>query len=166
MNRPASQADVPPAVAELLAIAHPVSLGPGVPLASLRPRLEVAAKLLPPACAAGLWLRFDFLEESHAISQEDEGNPDRDFWHAIMHRREPDAANSKYWWRRVGPHPVLQQLRARAPAIGYSFTTPEAFVDLCERVRDTASADEELAKKVQQLEWDLLFAWCIERGGK
>lgn len=166
MNRSPSPADVPPAVAELLAIDHPVALGPGTPLASLRPRLEAAAKLLPPACAAGLWLRFDFLEESHAISQQDEGNPDRDFWHAIMHRREPDAFNSKYWWRRVGPHPVLHHLRERSPGVGYTFTTPEAFVDLCERVRDAGNADEEVPKKVQQLEWDLLFAWCFERAGK
>jgi hypothetical protein len=28
------------------------------------------------------------------------------FWHAIMHRREPDAANSKHWWRQVGTLPV------------------------------------------------------------
>jgi hypothetical protein len=152
--------DYPAAVAELLAAAHPVSLGPGPPAGSLRARIAAVARSLPPACAAGLWLRFDFLEESHTISQEDEGNPDRDFWHAIMHRREPDPGNSKYWWRRVGKHPVLAQLRDRAPEVGYTFTTPEAFVDLCERVRDTGSAEEEVAKRVQQLEWELLFAWC------
>ena len=157
--------DYPPAVAELLAIDHPTSLGPGAPAEALRARIKAACALLPPACAAGLWLRFDFLEESHAISQEDEGNPDRDFWHAIMHRREPDASNSKYWWRRVGAHPVLAQLRARAGEVGYSFTTPEAFVDFCEKVRGSGSVDEEVAKRVQRLEWDLLFAWCFERVG-
>ena len=153
----------PAAVAELLAVEHPVSLGPGKPAESLRARIASACKLLPPACAAGLWLRFDFLHESHAISQEDEGNPDRDFWHAVMHRREPDPFNSKYWWRRVGSHPVLKQLRERAPEVGYAFTTPEAFVDFCEKVRGSGSEDEGRAKRVQQLEWDLLFAWCFER---
>jgi hypothetical protein len=152
----------PVAIAQLLATPHPVSLGPGTPAASLRAKLVAAAKTLPPACAAGLYLRFDFLDESHAISQDDEGNPDRDFWHAIMHRREPDAANSKYWWRRVGPHPVLAHLRESAPALGYAFTTPEAFVDFCEKVRGTGTAEEE-AKRVQQVEWQLLFDWCYRK---
>ena len=106
-----------------------------------------------------MYLYFDFLDESHEISQELE-NPDGNFWHAIMHRREPDAANSKYWWRRVGKHAVLDQLREHAPSLGYAFTTPEAFVDFCERVRDTKTKDEELAQHVQLLEWQLLFDFC------
>jgi hypothetical protein len=39
-----------------------------------------------------------------------------------MHRREPDPSNSKYWWRKVASHPVLDQLRKKAPALGYQFT--------------------------------------------
>src|SRR5688572_4692961 len=124
--------DYPATVAALLALDHPVSLGPGSPAESLRATIKAACATVPPACAAGLWLRFDFLDESHSISQEDEGHPDRDFWHAIMHRREPDPGNSKYWWRRVGAHPVLARLRERAPEVGYASTTPEAFVDFCE----------------------------------
>jgi hypothetical protein len=153
----------PAAVEELLATPHPVALGPGAPDESLRAKLRAACAAVSPPCAAGLWLRFDFLDESHRVSQEDEGHPDRDFWHAIMHRREPDAPNSKYWWRRVGAHPVLAQLRDRAPEVGFAFTTPEAFVDFCEKVRGTGTADEETARRVQTLEWDLLFAWCFER---
>jgi hypothetical protein len=99
-------------------------------------------------------------DESHRISQDDESDPDRNFWHAVMHRREPDASNSKYWWRRVGAHPVLDRLREHSPATGYDYATPFDFVDFCERVRGTGTAEEELARRVQLLEWQLLFGWC------
>jgi len=101
-----------------------------------------------PACRAGLWLAFDFLDESHKISQ-DIDSPDGSFWHGIMHRREPDPSNSKYWWRRVGSHPVLDRLVQQSPLVGYAFTDPHAFVDFVERVRDTGTTDEEAAKRVQ-----------------
>ena len=58
---------------------------------------------------------------------------------------------------------MLALLREQAPASGYKFTTPEAFVDFCEKVRGTGSPDEELAQRVQMLEWRLLFDWCLER---
>jgi hypothetical protein len=151
-------ADYGTAVAELLATPRLASLGPGSPDQSLSPKLQ--ALDLPPLCRAGLWLYFDFLDESHRLSQEIE-TPDGSFWHAIMHRREPDADNSKYWWRRVGKHPVLDSLRDQSPALGYPFTTPAAFVDHCERHRDTASPEEELAQRVQLLEWQLIFDWCF-----
>jgi hypothetical protein len=152
-----------PAVAALLEPPRLPELGPGSP--NLAGKAALQSLDLSPACRAGLWLLHDFLDESHRISQDDESEPDRNFWHAIMHRREPDASNSKYWWRRVGNHPVLAQLRERAPALGYKYTSPEAFVDFCETVRGTGTADEELARRVQLLEWQLLFDWCYRQAG-
>lgn len=154
-----------PAVAALLDLPRLPELGPGSLVVARRPEIAAAAKTLPPPCAAGLWLYFDFLDESHAISQDDESDADRNFWHAIMHRREPDPGNSKYWWRRVGPHPVLGQLREHAPALGYSYTSPDSFVDFCERVRGSNSPDEQLARRIQLVEWQLLFDWCYRQAG-
>ncbi len=130
-------------------------LGPGAPNEALRPKLAGLGNV-PQACLAGLWLYHDFLDESHAISQEIE-TPTGSFWHAIMHRREPDPGNSKYWWARVGAHPVLERLKEQAPALGYRYTTPQAFVDFCERVRGAGRDDEQLAQRVQLREWQLLF---------
>ncbi len=62
---------------------------------------------------AGVLLLWDFLDESHVISQtmEGRGTPrTADYWHGIMHRREPDAGNASYWFRRVGVHPAFASL--------------------------------------------------------
>jgi hypothetical protein len=132
-------------------------LGPGSPNLAMKPQL--AALKLPPAVMAGLWLYHDFLEESHAISQ-DLHTAEGSFWHAILHRREPDAWNSKYWFRKVGEHPVLRQILIAAKPLLFDWRTPEQFVDFCERYRDTGGADELLAQRVQLVEWQLLFEHC------
>ena len=65
------------------------------------------------ACLAGLYLLYDCLDESHTISQSIE-TPTGGYWHGIMHRREPDYGNAKYWFRRVGDHPVYAPLAIAA----------------------------------------------------
>jgi hypothetical protein len=153
-------APLTPVIAELLAMPWRMPLGPGTPDRAAGDKLRRLDADMPRACLAGLWLRFNYLDESHSISQELH-TPEGSFWHAVMHRREPDPGNSKYWWRRVGSHPVLQQLVEQAPALGYDYTDPFAFVDFCERVRGKGGKDEEMAEKVQDLEWRLLFDWCL-----
>lgn len=162
-----------PAVAALLTPPRVADLGPGNPNPLVRELLEkfdpaadlgrrVWEKEMARACHAGLWLYHDHLTESHAISQDltsEEGS----FWHAVMHRREPDAANSNYWWRRVGDHPILYRLAKVGPALGYRYTDPFEFVEFCGRVRGTGTAEEELARRVQDAEWKLLFDWCYRQ---
>lgn len=124
------------------------------------------------ACLSALWLRFGFLDKSHRLSQ---GIPTAEgsFWHAIMHRREGDYANAKYWFRRVGDHPVFAALRDGAEDIALMGDDPAArvvaaqaawdpfaFVDLCETFVTAGKADNRLWCQVQQLEWELLFDHC------
>lgn len=157
-----------PVVTELLSLPCRMPLGPGAPDRAAADKLRgvmvpgARDSAAARACLAGLWLRFNHLDESHQISQ-DLDTPEGAFWHAIMHRREPDAWNSKYWWRRVGSHPVLDQLVARSPAAGQAYTTPFDFVDFCERVRGQDSDEEKVAEEVQELEWQLLFDWCYRK---
>ena len=123
------------------------------------------------ACLAGLWLRFDCLDESHRISQDIE-TPTGSYWHGIMHRREGDFGNAKYWFRRVGEHPVFEPLGAAArelagqrPPRAARFLAeqpgwdPFAFVDLCQQAVAAAELGP-LAVAVQQREWELLWDFC------
>ena len=59
------------------------------------------------AIKSGLLLWNDALDESHNISQGLE-NQTGSYWHGIMHRREPDYSNAKYWFGRVGTHPFFR----------------------------------------------------------
>ena len=130
------------------------------------------------AMLAGLWLWHDWLGESHVISQglhDSAGN----FWHAIMHRREGDFSNSKYWYAKAGRHPIL-------PAIGVHVASainhlpadksllrvlrdgwePDAFVDLVEEVSDRANDPRlPVVVAIQKIEWQMLFDHCAREAG-
>ena len=128
---------LPPAVAELFPPRLP-DLGPGSPNEPMRAKLAAfnfGKSDMARCVQSALWLHHDFLDESHEISQGID-TPTGSYLHAIMHRREPDAANSKYWWRQVGTHPVFAELAPAAAELGYlkpgAAWEPYRFVDDCE----------------------------------
>ncbi len=175
-----------PAFAALLRDAPLMLLGPGRPNPARRPTLaalagddafrprRVADRGMGDACRAAMWLLFDFLDESHTISQEIH-TAEGSYWHGILHRREPDFSNSAYWFRRVGPHPVFEPLRvlaARLAADGLpqaAFLTrqakwdPFAFGELCEASLSGRVPCEALCRAIQECEWRLLFDHCHRR---
>src|SRR5260370_12596566 len=67
----------------------------------------------PEAALSGLYLYFSCLDEAHTIAQ-DITTPEGCYWHAIMHRQEPDAGNAGYWFRQVGTHAIFPALREAA----------------------------------------------------
>jgi len=128
---------------------------------SAEARRLIQESKLRPAMRAGLMLYFSCWNEAHEIAQDIE-SAEGSYWHAIVHRQEPDAGNSGYWFRRVGAHPIFPALRERAAEIGVDFGPrwdPLAFVEYCGRARP-GSEEERLAMEVQRAEWQLLFDHC------
>lgn len=130
------------------------------------------------AIKSGLLLWNDALDESHNISQG-LGNQTGSYWHGIMHRREPDYSNSKYWFRRVGTHPIFPALRERAlelfeetqnPSdtltdIGQTLAAQEdwdayQFIDWCQAAEGDSDSDvTRFLQQVQAEEIKLLLAY-------
>jgi len=140
---------------------------------------ETPAGLFPRARApeealAGLWLYFSGGEECHKMVQ-DLASQEASFWHAIVHRREPDADNSAYWFRLVGSHPVFPRLNRAAAEILHRYPEsrfdagadwdPFRFIEFCERARrESGSSAEQAALEIQRAEWQLLFDYCARTG--
>ena len=174
---------IPAALGFLLATAELPELGPG-PRASALP-LPVLSLKLEEWCRqsgktqttqqlvrATVLLWHDHLDASHRISQDLPG-ADGSYVHGIMHRREPDYGNAKYWFHRVGQHPCFEALAARTRTrlrekneeslleelSPRGLWDPFAFVDACEAAtaRPAATARASLLRTIQAVEFELLL---------
>lgn len=130
------------------------------------------------AVKSGLLQIHDHLDASHELSQSVQGRGRHgagDYWHAIMHRREPDYSNAKYWFRNVGSHPVYEELGQAAEtllsqadaaaaqkarqklSLGGNWE-PFAFVDFCQECcRNGDPALTQIAEQIQWREMQLLL---------
>ena len=172
-----------PVVAELLAEDRLNPLDPGTPNEAVLGRLEglspedlfggtdIADPDMAAACLAALWLHHDFLDTSHTLSQGIR-TPTGSYWHLIMHRREPDFSNARYWVAQTGEHAIFGEVceAARQIAAGEEPSHPDAeflktqpawnptaFVDLCEASHTGRAPCEDLCRRVQRREWQILF---------
>src|SRR6476660_1097826 len=105
-------------------------------LASAIDRLDASDEV-----KAGLHVLNDDLERGHVLAQAHEGDKTCDYWHAIVHRREGDFDNAKYWLRQVGRHPVLSRVHDGGPAAAV------VFVDRC---RDAKPDERPLLENIQK----------------
>ena len=136
-----------------------------------KPALELfPLSAAPDALLAGLLLYLNGWTEAHEIAQ---GLDTREgsYLHAIVHRMEPDASNSAYWFRRVGKHPIFPALAVEAEHIiakeGITQLSlksgwdSDAFINFCQQASfEPESANQRAAIEIQHTEWRLLMEWC------
>lgn len=167
-----------PAAYAKLVVRGPTAPPASAALGELKPDQLVTKPIKHPddadAALAGLWLWLDGLEECHRIAQEIV-TPTGSLWHAIMHRREGDFSNAKYWYQRCPTHHVNRllgsvvssmagglhsdRLVARALDGGWD---PNGFVDLVEAVHSKPTdLRYDLAVRWQRAEWEALFSYCV-----
>ena len=135
-------------------------------------------EIFADAIKSGLLLWNDALDDSHNISQG-LGNNTGSYWHGIMHRREPDYSNAKYWFGRVGTHPIFPTLRDRALELFKETPNPSdalvqiaqtieeqahwnthQFIDWCQAAEDAHTSDiTQFLQQVQAEEIKLLLAY-------
>jgi hypothetical protein len=163
-----------------------VPAGPGLPLVAKLLHLANDNLLVPqlhsPAAAmnvrAGLLIIHDYLDSAHTLVQSaDDSDHTSAYWHAIIHRREPDYSNARYWLRRVGGHPIHAQLSRDVAALlnDSSFTArlrfdrlldrqanwdPIAFVGLCQECAAVWDERSQAAAAVQEAEMRRLLEHC------
>lgn len=109
---------------------------------------EELAGATTPEVQAAIWLYVDDLDRSHTISQGIAG-PIGAYWHGIMHRREGDFWNSKYWFRQ-----------ARGIDLNIDRYDPMRFVDAVEATKGDNPED---LVDLQRKEWMALFTYCTEQ---
>ena len=76
---------------------------------------------------SGLHLLNDDLYSSHKLSQNilsKEGS----YLHAIMHRREGDYSNSKYWYSQIDNHPIWKLMSQN-----FDEWEPFSFINWCNK---------------------------------
>jgi hypothetical protein len=172
---------------DLLATPEPPQLGPGPrpgvqQLQPLQAALDAAfakhsTRESEREAARGLVLLWhDHFDAAHEIVQDLE-TAEGSYVHAILHRREPDYSNAKYWFRRVRQHPCHEPLAKAAETILKS-ADPDAlasrlvpggrwdafaFVDACEEAEskrgDAKTADA--LRQVQAREFELLLEHLV-----
>lgn len=119
-------------------------------------------------CRAGLLMIAGDWDGSHRIVQELD-SPEARYWHGILHRREPDFSNARYWFRRVPTHPIFSLLASSPPKDELVSNTaylrmlqagrwnPQEFADRCQAFRDGTFPDS--SKKDLQI---LQYHECLQ----
>jgi hypothetical protein len=109
----------------------------------------------------GLLYALDDLDGCHRFFQDvhsDLGS----YWHGMMHRREADFDNARFWFRRAGALPVFDRLHGEIAAISHDMAKqitwdPYLFTGMCEQARHGADDERGELPQLQRAEFEVLF---------
>jgi hypothetical protein len=168
------------ALKELIATSAPPHLGPQTrahtgSISMLEKKLSPLLASVPAptgeAIRAAILLWHDHLDAAHAISQNMAG-ADGSYLHGIMHRREPDYSNAKYWFHRVGKHRAFSEVAKRVDVLLKSKSAGAlekqllpngewdsfAFIDACQAAANRSpDSQAELLRAIQAIEIEVLL---------
>ena len=122
---------------------------------------ELKDPSLLPLVRALLLYRFDAIDEAHRIVQSDTSGPGA-YLHGMIHRREGDLDNARYWFRRTGRLGFFADLHRAACSVSPEMAKqedwdPYLFVGLAEQAKfgDTDLLPHCVA--LQKVEFDGVF---------
>ena len=125
---------------------------------------EIGSAARFPLIRGALFYVVDALDDGHRIFQEDHSDLGS-YWHGMMHRREGDFENARYWFRRAGALPnaaALHRAAAEHSPLMARQTTWDAYLltGECERASrgDTESIGE--CRALLRAEFDAVFDYC------
>jgi hypothetical protein len=138
--------------------------------ATLAGGVEIGAAETFALVRGGLLYAVDALDPAHGFFQEahtDLGS----YWHGMMHRREGDFDNARYWFRRAGTLPFFAALHRATSGVSadmarQSSWDPYLFTGQCEQARFGAEELVAEAVKLQRLEFETIFDYCWRQAQK
>jgi hypothetical protein len=109
----------------------------------------------------GLLYALDDLSGCHEFFQNVTGDLVA-YWHGMMHRREADFDNARYWFRRAGVLPFFNTLYSRVAEVSTDTAKqtswdPYLFTGECEQNRFGADSEEASLARLQRAEFDAVF---------
>jgi hypothetical protein len=111
-----------------------------------------------------LFYAVDALDAAHRIFQDEPGDPGS-YWHGMMHRREGDFDNARYWFRRAGSLPIFDRMHAAAADASANMAKqpswdPYLLTGICEQAKfgDTDAVPE--CVRLQRVEFEEMLAYC------
>ncbi len=131
---------------------------------------EITDKAQFALVRGGLLYAVDALDAAHRIFQDEPGDLGS-YWHGMMHRREGDFDNARYWFRRAGGLAVFEKMHEAAANLSATMARQanwDAYLltGMCEQVKfgDVEATGE--CVELQRVEFQEMFTYCWRRSVK